>query len=96
MITGGASEIRGLNTLLNEMGNRRINLMDINIMGARKNRFTSSVGMIKYFDNKLSFRGRSYSMLDAQKEIELTTYANNEVKQNSNSRKKFFGHFFDN
>ena len=96
MITGGASEIKGLNTLLNEMGNRRINLMDINIMGARKNRFTSSVGMIKYFHDKLSFRGRSYSMLDTQKEIELTTYTNNEIKQNSNSRKKIFGHFFDN
>ncbi len=95
MITGGASEIKGLNTLLNEMGNRRINLMDINVMGARKNRFTASVGMIKYFHNKLAFRGRSYSMLDTQKEIELTTYTNN-ISKDSSSRKKFFGHFFDN
>ena len=99
MITGGASEIRGLNTLLNEMGNRRIELFDINIMGVRKNRFTSSVGMIKYFHDKLEFRGRSYSMLSQTCEEELTTYKNNNTiveKNGESSRKKFFGHFFDN
>ncbi len=96
IITGGGSEIKGLNTLLNEMGNRRVDLADINIMGARKNRFTSSVGMIKYFHDKLKFRGRSYSMLDTTKEKELTTYTKNNVKPDSGSRKKFFGHFFDN
>ena len=30
-----------------------------------------------------------------QKEIELTTYTNN-ISKDSSSRKKFFGHFFDN
>lgn len=96
MITGGASEIRGLNTLINEIGNRRINLVDMNIIGARKNRFSSSVGMIKYFNNKLDFRGRSYSMLDEKDEIKLTTYNKDEIKESNSSRKKIFGHFFDN
>ncbi len=96
IITGGASEISGFNTLLNEFGSRNISIANLNTIGVRKNRFSSALGMIKYFNKKLEFRGREYSMLNDEQVDELVSTKKKSNGSNDSFVGKVFGYFFDN
>lgn len=96
IITGGTSEFSGFNTLLNEFINKNITIADMNTIGVRKNRFSSCVGMIKYFNDKMNLRGREYSMLDEEKQEELVSTKKKNNFSNNSIIGKVFGHFFDN
>lgn len=96
IITGGASEFNGFNTLLNEFSSRNIAIADMNTIGVRKNRFSSSLGIIKYFNKKLDFRGRQYSMIDEDQVNELISSKKKTNSSNDSIVGKVFGYFFDN
>ncbi len=96
IITGGTSEFSGFNTLLNEFINKNITIADMNTIGVRKNRFSSCVGMIKYFNDKMKLRGRDYSMLDEEKQEELVSTKKKNNFSGSSIIGKVFGHFLDN
>ena len=96
IITGGASEFTGFNTLLNEFVDNNITIANINTIGVRKNRFSSSLGMIKYFHKKLEFRGRNYSMLSDEETDELVSTKKKSNVSNDSIVGKVFGYFFDN
>ena len=96
IITGGTSEFSGFNTLLNEFISKTLTVANMNIIGVRKNRFSSSVGMIKYFNEKLELRDRNYSMLDNEKQEELISIKKKNNFSNGSIIGKVFGHFFDN
>ncbi|MBQ7140113.1 MAG: cell division protein FtsA [Bacilli bacterium] len=96
IITGGASEFSGFNTLLNEFSSRNIAIADVNTIGVRKNRFSSSLGMIKYFNKKSEFRGREYSMFDEEQINELVSTKKKSNLSNDSFVGKVFGYFFDN
>lgn len=96
IITGGASEFSGFNTLLNEFSSRNISIADVNTIGVRKNRFSSSLGMIKYFNKKSEFRGREYSMFDEDQINELVSTKKKSNLSNDSLVGKVFGYFFDN
>lgn len=96
IITGGASEISGFNTLINEFGSRNISVANLNTIGVRKNRFSPALGMIKYFNKKLEFRGREYSMLNDEQISELVSTKKKTNSSNDSLVGKVFGYFFDN
>lgn len=96
IITGGTSEFSGFNTLLNEFISKTLTVANMNIIGVRKNRFSSSVGMIKYFNEKLKLRDRNYSMLTREKQEELVSVKKKNNFSNGSIIGKVFGHFFDN
>jgi len=96
IITGGTSEFSGFNTLLNEFISKTLTVANMNIIGVRKNRFSSSVGMIKYFNEKLELRDRNYSMLNSEKQEELVSIKKKNNFSNGSIIGKVFGHFFDN
>ena len=96
IITGGASEFNGFNTLLNEFGSRNISIANMNTIGVRKNRFSSALGMVKYFNKKLEFRGREYSMLNDEQIDELVSTKKKISSSNDSFVGKVFGYFFDN
>lgn len=96
IITGGTSEFTGFNTLLNEFISKTITIADMNTIGVRKNRFSSCVGMIKYFDERLKLRDRNYSMLNEDKQEDLVSTKKKSNFSNGSIIGKVFGHFFDN
>ena len=64
-------------------------------MGIRHNKFSSALGIVKYFDDKLSLRGKSYNMLNNE-DIESLISTGQKLTNNDNIISKVFGHFFDN
>ena len=53
--------------------------------------------MIRYFIDKLSIRGKDYTMFDEDRQIDLIENRRNNINSNNNSRfGKLFNYLFDN
>ena len=71
IITGGISNMPGFDYLISSIFGDIACQINMNIIGARDNIYASSVGMLRYYSDKLKLRGIDYTMYDdIQKEIE--------------------------
>lgn len=95
IITGGLSEILGFQYLIDDEFGVEARICNISTMGIRNNKFSSSYGLIKYFDDKLLLRGKSYDMINSDDKSSLMNIGQ-KVATNDNIINKLFGHFFDN
>lgn len=90
IITGGIVNMPGFDVLSKEILGNNIMIGSIKTIGARDNSYSQSLGMIKYFIDKLNIRGKEYTMFDDEKEVELVENRKNNVSNNS-----VFGRFFN-
>ena len=67
---------------------------DIPLIGVRHNKYSSCLGTIKYFDDKLTLRGKTYNMFNDEEFDELLN-KDKKMNMNDNILSKVFGHFFD-
>ena len=94
IITGGLSEINGMDHLVDIYFNGLCKVCKINIMGLRHNKYSSVLGTCMYFDDKLALRGKSYNMVNNEEFNNIVS--KKEIVSNSeNFVSKVFGHFFD-
>ena len=68
---------------------------NINIIGARENYYSVAIGMLKYFNEKLSLRNKDYSML-SENEVELMCSNSKLGVAGDSILGKVFSYFFDN
>ena len=75
MISGGLSEMNGFANLAEKEFGFVANVINIPTMGIRHNKYSSCYGVIRYFNEKLSLRGKEYKMF-SKEEIEemLSSY----------------------
>ena len=92
VITGGLTEIRAFKNLVYEILGKDVIIYTEDTLGARNNKYTTSIGMIKYFIDKMEVRGREYSSIDEQDE-ELLINPNNKNIRGKTSITKIFGNF---
>ena len=64
IVTGGISELMGFSGLVEDMLGMNAKVMNINTLGVRDNRFSSVMGVIKYYIYKMSLREKNTTMLD--------------------------------
>ena len=93
IITGGLSEIASFSTIVEQEFGFVAKVCNINTMGVRHNKFSSCYGIIKYFDDKLSLRGKEYKMIDKEDVDSMLSIDSN--INNESMLSKVFGHFFD-
>lgn len=93
IVTGGISELAGFQYVLDNVLGRLAITLNITSMGIRNNKYSSAAGLTRYFDEKLSLRGRNYSMLSERKSVELGTVKRKE--SNGSMVGKVFGYLFD-
>ena len=94
IVTGGLSEIKGMDHLIDiYYGNIGI-LCSINVTGIRHNKYSSVLGGCMYFDDKLSFREKSYNMVTDEDISEIVSI-DGDVTYSNNIISRVFGHFFD-
>ena len=72
IITGGVSELAGFPSIVENVFDHRTSVLDIKNMGVRNNMYSTTLGLIKYFHNKLDFRGINYSMIKEADSDNLT------------------------
>lgn len=95
IITGGLTEIKDFNILAENIFGKNVTIGNVNIIGVRDNKYSTSIGMIKNFNNKLNLKDRDYSIFDSD---EVEALCSNEKRINVASDSilgKVFGYFFD-
>ena len=95
IITGGLSELAGFQYLIEDELGFVAKVCNISTMGIRHNKYSSALGAIKYFDDKLSLRGKTYNMM-SNEDINNLVSTEQRITANDNIIGKVFGHFFDN
>ena len=73
VITGGLTEIKSFKNLVYEILGKDVIIYLMDEVGIRNNMYTSSLGMIKYFANKMKVRGKEHSMVSSSDEELLVT-----------------------
>lgn len=94
IVTGGTTEIEGFNSVLKEVFGKNIKTSRVNELGVRNNIYSTSLGFIKLYYDKLKFRERFASTITESEQEELFS---EKKKNNDNSiLGKVYSYFFDN
>ena len=92
VITGGLTEIRAFKNLVYEILGKDVIIFSEDTLGIRDNKYITSIGMIKYFIDKMETRGREYTMIEKEEE-DLLINPNNKNKKDKIAISKLFGNF---
>lgn len=94
IITGGTTEIDGFNKVYQEIFGKNALVTRVETLGVRNNRYSSALGTIKLYADKLKFRGLVASTMD---EVEQEELFSEKKKIDGNSLLgKVYSYFFDN
>ena len=94
IITGGTTELKDIDKVISESFGKIGILGDVTELGVRNNKYSSALGIIKYYYRKLSFRKKVASTVS---EEEQEVIFNNKKKNKDNTLLgKVFSYFFDN
>ena len=92
VITGGLTEIRAFKNLVHEIFGKSVIIYTEDTLGIRNNKYITSVGMIKYYIDKMDVRGKEYSMIDEDNE-DLLINPQNKNKKDKMRVTKIFENF---
>ena len=92
VITGGMTEIKSFKNLVFEFLGKDVIIYVTNTLGVRNNKYTTSLGMIKYFINKMSLKDKNFSMISEEEAVRLAT-PNRSLKKDNMIFTKIFGSF---
>ncbi len=93
IITGGTAELDGFKFLSEEVMGKNVMVPIVKEFGCRSNKYSSALGIIKYYNQKLELRGKFATTLEGEEQKELFT---TKKKFNNNILGKIYGYFFDN
>lgn len=91
ILTGGISELTGFQYIVENVFDGRASTLNIGTMGIRSNVYSSTLGLIKYFHNKLELRGNSYTMVNEKEAENISSRVKNST--NDGLLSKVFGYF---
>lgn len=96
IVSGGISELNYLDRLLENLFGDHVTTGNVSEIGARNNKYSVALGMIKYYNSRLKLRNVEFSIfsLDEQEDFGGT---HKRVNISDNSLLgKIYGYFFDN
>lgn len=96
IFTGGLTEIVDFPLVLEEIYGTSAKVGSVNEIGARSNKYSSSLGLIKYYNHKAMLRDRDFSIFDINEQEELGGLNNSTNITEGTILGKLFGYFFDN
>ena len=95
IVTGGVTETAEFKNVVAYVF-KNASIGEVREIGARHNKYATSVGLIKYYDSRLRLRNRDFSIFSVEEQEELSGI-HKKVNISENSiLGKLFGYFFDN
>jgi cell division protein FtsA len=82
IITGGLSELAGFQYLVEQEFGFVAKICNLTAMGIRHNKYSSCYGIIKYFNDKLDLRGKTYTMFSDEDIEKMRTVDASEILSN--------------
>ena len=96
IITGGISEMANFTYLMEEVFGHQARLGVTKELGLRSNIYSTGVGLIKYYLDKMNLRNQEFTIFNYE-QLDTLSGANKKININENSiLGKIFGYFFDN
>lgn len=96
IITGGTSNMNHFELIAEDVFGKNVILGNLKLVGVRNNKYSSAIGNIVYFINKLKVKGKDYTMLEASEAEALSSTKKNLINvSNESMLGKVFGYFFD-
>lgn len=95
IITGGVTETTEFKSLVDTMF-KDATVGEVIEIGARHNKFSTSVGLIKYYDSRLRLRNKEFSIYSIEEQEELSGVHKKVNISEDSILGKLFGYFFDN
>ena len=96
ILTGGLTEAKDFGLIVDSVYGKNAQIGNITEIGARNNKYSTSLGLIKYYDDKLKLKDKEFSIFSIE-ELEEFATAHKRVNVAENSLLgKVFGYFFDN
>lgn len=91
-VTGGIANMMNFNQICREKLGKCVIIGNVNLIGLRNNKFSSTIGNIIYFVNKLKLKGKDYSMINNEEmQILATPKKNNQDSVLGKFVEYFFG-----
>lgn len=91
IITGGMSNMDSFSSIAAEIFGKNVNIGNVNIIGIRNNKYSSAIGNVVYYINKLKLLGHDSSMVDDDLSFSKNGLIN---VSNESMLGKVFGYFF--
>lgn len=96
IVSGGLTELRDFNYCLDAEFGKKATLGKLNLIGARDNSYSSAVGTIKLYNERLELKGKTVSIF-SNEDLENMNSGGQETNTSNNTLlSKVFGYFFDN
>ncbi len=96
IVTGGITELVGFSYVVESVLGPNATVLNITTMGIRSNKFSSAIGIIKYFHEKMKLREKNISLIEEEKikEIEQSKQSMLDLTDDT-FISKIFGYFSD-
>jgi len=95
LISGGTSSMNNFSLIAEEVLGKIAKVGNIRIVGVRNNKYSSALGNIVYFIEKLRLKGQNYSMISKSDMEELSSTRKSLINiSNESMLGKVFGYFF--
>ena len=95
IVSGGIVNMPGFDVLCKEILGEKAQVHQVKTIGVRDNSYSQTLGMIKYFIDKLSIRGKEYTMFDEDRQIGLIENRKNNINNSNSKFGKLFNYLFD-
>lgn len=95
IVTGGVTETAYFKHILDYVFRDSI-VGEVTEIGARHNKYATTVGLIKYYDSRLKLRNRDFSIFSIDEQEELSGIHKKVNISEDSLLGKLFGYFFDN
>ena len=95
IVTGGLTELKDFSIILEKVIGKSAYLGDVKNIGARDNNYASTLGILKYYKDRLDLRGKSFSMFTASELEEMNDKGKRESENKESIFGKVFGYFFE-
>ena len=94
IVTGGITEMSGFENTLNAVYQRSATIGSIKELGVRNNKYSSVIGLIKWYNELELLKDKDYSIFSLDEQQEFSGILNKE--NNDSVINKFFSYFIDN
>jgi len=96
IFTGGITNMRDFNLVIESIFGKEATLGEIKTIGARNNKFSSAIGLIKWYNSIATLKNKDYSIFTIEEQEEFSKLDKQELEENNSVIDKFFSYFLDN
>lgn len=95
-VTGGTSNIKDFHYILEDFLDKSVIIGSIDMIGVRNNKYSTVIGNVVSFVERLNLKGINYSMLSEEEQLEISTVKKNLINVTEDGvLGKVFGYFFN-